>query len=441
MNRGWMDLSPADGRKALPRTLALARAHGLYVQVVALAGTGSPEFSSDSVPATSRCATSRRRARRPTTASSSWPTSRTTPRKPRSTTSRGCAGCSAKCLPTCRSPGAPLGTTDRTRWPAARYVVAHVARRGNRWDRVSRVQELGDLSQRTAKFVVDSEPIGAAESPQPSRRDSEPGAFFAQGLLARIFDVGTTFHCEDCLLAACLGRCNNSAPRHSIAGATLASPATALTPVAVGAPSAPVTRLAPLGPQARTFAAVLAVRRRRPRAGRVRAAAAVMAARLAANCACVAVGRPACMACRKEIGVGRPATDALCGRGPCCDDETRLVDAALNEPPRVFCRSLALALATLGASARPADAAETPRDRLARVLGLEGAEIAWLNDLYCSEQQRALLSALTAAGRHRAKPGRPRCYRVIGRRERLFQYVGYRPLPNRLTACDGLIRE
>ena len=38
MNRGWMDLSPADGRKALPRTLALARAQGLYVQVVALAG-------------------------------------------------------------------------------------------------------------------------------------------------------------------------------------------------------------------------------------------------------------------------------------------------------------------------------------------------------------------------------------------------------------------
>ena len=106
---------------------------------------------------------------------------------------------------------------------------------------------------------------------------------------------------------------------------------------------------------------------------------------------------------------------------------------------RGFCQSLALTLATLGASARPTDAAQTPRDRLAGVLGLEAGEIAWLNDLTALEQ-RALLSSLTAG----AKPS-PKAidllYRVIGRRERLFQYVGYRPLPNRLTACDGLIRE
>ena len=105
---------------------------------------------------------------------------------------------------------------------------------------------------------------------------------------------------------------------------------------------------------------------------------------------------------------------------------------------RGFCQSLALTLATLGTSARPADA-QTPRDRLAGVLGLKAGEIAWLNDLTALEQ-RALLSSLTAG----AKPS-PKAidllYRVIGRRERLFQYVGYRPLPNRLTACDGLIRE
>ena len=47
MNHGWMDLSPADGRRALPRTLALAREHGLHVQVVALAGTDTPAFGSD----------------------------------------------------------------------------------------------------------------------------------------------------------------------------------------------------------------------------------------------------------------------------------------------------------------------------------------------------------------------------------------------------------
>jgi len=31
--------------------------------------------------------------------------------------------------------------------------------------------------------------------------------------------------------------------------------------------------------------------------------------------------------------------------------------------------------------------------------------------------------------------------KVLGRRERLFPYVGYPPLPNRVTACDGLLRE
>jgi hypothetical protein len=106
---------------------------------------------------------------------------------------------------------------------------------------------------------------------------------------------------------------------------------------------------------------------------------------------------------------------------------------------RGFCQSLGLTLAALGAGARPADAAQTPRDGLARVLGLEAAEIAWLNDLNALEQ-RALLSSLTSGARPSPK-AIDLLYKVIGRRERLFQYVGYRPLPNRLTACDGLIRE
>ena len=38
-NGGWMNLSPEDGRRALPRVLELARAEGMYVQAVALANT------------------------------------------------------------------------------------------------------------------------------------------------------------------------------------------------------------------------------------------------------------------------------------------------------------------------------------------------------------------------------------------------------------------
>lgn len=255
MNRGWMDLSPADGRRALPRALSLAREHGLYVQVVALAGTGTPALSSDAFLHEQVRAVAQL-----------------------------CAAADNCVLELANEPyhssQAALNDPVRMRrlqrdvpsglpvaWGAARdhrsddmaggtYAVAHVARRGTRWDRVSRVRELGELSRRTRKFVVDSEPIGAAETPHPSRRDSEPGAFFAQGLLARMFDVGTTFHCDDCLVANVPGAVQQRCAEAFVAGATLPSPATALTPVAVGAPSAPVARLGPLSTQARTFAAV-----------------------------------------------------------------------------------------------------------------------------------------------------------------------------------------
>jgi hypothetical protein len=255
MNRGWMDLSPADGRRALPRTLAMARAHGLYVQVVALAGTGTREFSSDAFLQDQVRAVAQACA----TADNCVLELANEPYHSTQATLNDAArmGRLQRGVP----PGLPVA------WGAARdhrsedmaggtYVVAHVARRGNRWDRVSRVQELGEVSRRTGKFVVDSEPIGAAEAPQPSRRDNEPAAFFAQGLLARIFDVGTTFHCEDCLLARLPGPVQQQCAEALIAGATLPSPAAALTPIAVGAPTAPVARLEPLSPQARTFAAV-----------------------------------------------------------------------------------------------------------------------------------------------------------------------------------------
>ena len=106
---------------------------------------------------------------------------------------------------------------------------------------------------------------------------------------------------------------------------------------------------------------------------------------------------------------------------------------------RLFFKSLGIALATLGVAPGSADAAQPTLDRLAQVLGLEGAEVAWLNDLSPPERS-TLLAALTS----RTRPSRATVdllYRILGRRERLFQYVGYPPLPNRLTACDGLIRE
>jgi hypothetical protein len=73
------------------------------------------------------------------------------------------------------------------------------------------------------------------------------------------------------------------------------------------------------------------------------------------------------------------------------------------------------------------------------LLGLRPDEAAWLGVLGENEQI-ALRDAL-------AKSGSPSAHtiellmKVLGRRERLFPYVGYPPLPNHLTACDGLLRE
>ena len=68
---------------------------------------------------------------------------------------------------------------------------------------------------------------------------------------------------------------------------------------------------------------------------------------------------------------------------------------------RLFCQSLAMTLATLGSSRHLSPLAGSMQttsgqsDRLAQVLGLEGAETAWLRDL-STREHGALLAALTS---------------------------------------------
>ena len=183
---GWFDLDARDGRRALPTLLRLAGEHRLYVQIVALANTVE---------------------------------------RPRSElieqvreVGRLCAAADNCLLEIANEPyhssQARLQNADRMRdfqdqvpkgvltaWGAAAdhtsdvmgggtYVVAHVARSGERWHRVARVRELAALSKRTGKFVVDNEPMGAAERIERSRRDTAPAAFYAQGVLSRILEIG-----------------------------------------------------------------------------------------------------------------------------------------------------------------------------------------------------------------------------------------------------------
>jgi hypothetical protein len=254
--KGWFDLAATDGRQALPALLRLARDHRLYVQIVALANTAGRSESelTEQVREVGRI----------------------------------CAAADNCLLEIANEPyhssQAKLQNAARMRtfqeqipkgvitaWGAASdytsdamaggtYVVAHVARSGERWARVARVRDLADLSKRTGKFVVDNEPIGAAEKVERSRRDTLPAVFFAQGVLSRLFEVGSTFHCSDCLDAKVPGPTQRACADAFVAGATVVPDAVVLSEVDDRTPDATTlgAELQALGPRA--FAAVAANR-------------------------------------------------------------------------------------------------------------------------------------------------------------------------------------
>jgi hypothetical protein len=76
------------------------------------------------------------------------------------------------------------------------FVTAHLDRGRDKWNQVRRVRELAVLGDTTRKPVVNNEPIGAAESSQPGRRESDPAFFFCMGALNRVFEVAGVFHSE-----------------------------------------------------------------------------------------------------------------------------------------------------------------------------------------------------------------------------------------------------
>ncbi len=106
---------------------------------------------------------------------------------------------------------------------------------------------------------------------------------------------------------------------------------------------------------------------------------------------------------------------------------------------RTLLKLLAACLPAAGLSATPAVAAAA-RDELGRALGLRADEVAWLHEL-SAHDQRQLLAALTAPGDAVAPETLRLIDRLLGRRSRAFAYVGYPPVADVRSVCDGLIRE
>ena len=84
-------------------------------------------------------------------------------------------------------------------------------------------------------------------------------------------------------------------------------------------------------------------------------------------------------------------------------------------------------------------ALETPPDGLIRLFGLEGDERAWVAAL-AEAEQRELYDLLTGPDPAHARAVRLTA-KLLGGRSRVFAFVGYPPVQDRRSVCDGLIRE
>jgi hypothetical protein len=249
---GWFDLGVADGRRALPQLLSLAGEFALRVQIVALVNTAGQDeaFLREQVREVGRlCSQSSNCVME----IANEPYHRTQARLDDPQLMRRLQQEVPDKVVVAWG-AAPSDTS--TSLAGGDYVVVHMSRGGDRWNRVARVAELEAMSRETRKFVVDNEPIGAAEKAERGRRDDDPAVFFAQGALSRVLGIGSTFHCEDCLRARVPHRVQQQAAEAFIAGATAVPEDVTLKFVPESASDAPARDAPPTGAAPRVFAAV-----------------------------------------------------------------------------------------------------------------------------------------------------------------------------------------
>lgn len=192
MARHLFELSPDDGRAALPRLLEMAKARGLYVEVVAFADTADVHVEID------------RHVREiGAIAAASGNALVELANEPRHPTQSRRIHDPAGLARAARLVPDPvlvaLGSAeDDERFAAGDYATVHFSRDGGRrgWAHVAALAAGVDLVRKWRKPVVNDEPIGAAEQHEPGRRDNSPERFRAAALLSRMVGLGATFHYE-----------------------------------------------------------------------------------------------------------------------------------------------------------------------------------------------------------------------------------------------------
>jgi hypothetical protein len=189
---GQFDLRPEDGRRALPRLLELASKHGLYVEVVALAGTADiPVNLEEHVGEIGKILAAYPNGLLEVANEPVHPSQSADVQKP-----EVLAALAAR-VPA----GIPvaLGSIERgDGFGEGSYVTWHAPRESGKggWAHVLELARGAALLDRWKKPVVSDEPIGAGAAFQPGRRDDAPERFRAAALLTRLAGLGATFHYE-----------------------------------------------------------------------------------------------------------------------------------------------------------------------------------------------------------------------------------------------------
>jgi hypothetical protein len=197
MGGGFMDLKPDEGRAALSSLLEMAREEGLYVEVVALAGTlEMPVDLDEQLAAVGEILGDHPNALLEIANEPAHPSQRPDVGKPEVLLT----------LATRVPADVPvaLGSLEEDEaFGQGDYATWHVPResRHGGWGHALAVAAGADLLRKLKKPVISDEPIGAGAAYQPGRRDDVPARFRAAALLTRLVGMGATFHYEGGLQA------------------------------------------------------------------------------------------------------------------------------------------------------------------------------------------------------------------------------------------------
>ena len=185
MADGIFQLTPADGERALPRLLEMARRHGIYVEVVAFTGT--------SVIKVDRAAFVKKIGAICARYPNALLELANEPGHPTQAAEMHDPAHLQSLLPLVpKQVPVALGSVEyHDGFATGRYVTWH-SPRGSDW--VRQVEEGAALLRKFKKPVINDEPIGAADVAVPGRRDNDPARFRAAAAAMRRAGLGATFH-------------------------------------------------------------------------------------------------------------------------------------------------------------------------------------------------------------------------------------------------------